>query len=430
MKKNSVNIGIAGFGTVATGLTKLILGNSEIIYRRLGKKIKIKTILVKDINKKRDFLPPESVKFTDKIDDIVNDPEIEIVVELIGGTTVARELIKKSILAKKHVVTANKAVLAEYGNELFQLARLQNTALYFEASVGGGIPIIQTLKENLSGNQIISLTGILNGTANFILSKMSQEKLPFEQALKIAQDRGYAEADPTLDIEGIDAAHKLIILIMLAYGKNYPLDKLTIEGISKTDPYDIKMAEEFGYTIKLIAKVKYRGGDLQAGVYPVLIPKKHILAKVDGPFNAILIEGNGVGPIMLYGQGAGDLPTGSAVLSDIMSIIRSTSYNNTGFYSDNIEEASILEDKYTSCCHYFRFQVEDRPGVLAILAGIMGERNISIAQVVQRQEKIGKYVPVVFLTHRAQIKNIKDAIEEIDKLSFVMPGTKHYRILN
>ncbi len=293
------------------------------------------------------------------------------------------------------------------GRELFQLARLQNTALYFEASVGGGIPIVQTLKENLSGNKIISITGILNGTANFILSKMSQEKLSFEKALKIAQEKGYAEADPTLDIEGVDAAHKLVILIMLAYGKNFPLEKLTIEGISNTDPYDIKMAEEFGYTIKLIAKVKERSGDLQAGVYPVLIPKKHILAKVDGPFNAILIEGNGVGPIMLYGQGAGDLPTGSAVLSDIMAIIRSNSYNNTGFYSDEIEDATILEDKYTSCCHYFRFQVEDRPGVLAILAGIMGERNISIAQVVQRQEKIGKYVPVVFLTHRAQIKKYK-----------------------
>ncbi len=425
-----VNIGIAGFGTVGTGLVKLILANKELIYRRLGSYINVKTILVKDLNKKRDFLPPREIKFTNRIEDIVNDPEIDIVVELIGGTGVARDIIKRAILSKKHVVTANKAVLAEYGEELFNLAKLQNTALYFEASVGGGIPIIQTLKENLSGNKIISITGILNGTANFILSKMSQEKLSFEHALKIAQEKGYAEADPTLDIEGMDAAHKLVILIMLAYGQNYPLENLTIEGIANTDPYDIKMADEFGYTIKLIAQVKERTSHLQAGVYPVLLPKKHILAKVDGPFNAILIEGNGVGPMMLYGQGAGDLPTGSAVLSDIMSIATSTSYNNTGFFNDHIKKASILEDSYTSCCHYFRVQVEDRPGVLAILAGILGERNISIAQVVQRQEKKGKYVPVVFLTHRAQIKNIKDAIEEIDKLSFVMPGTKHYRILS
>jgi len=429
MEKNTIYIAVAGFGTVGTGLIKLIMGNEDWIYRRLGKKLKVKTILVKDINKKRDFLPPKEVIFTQKIEDIVEDPDIDIVVELIGGTTVAGEIIKRAILSKKHVVTANKAILAEKGIELFELARMQNTALYFEASVGGGIPIIQTLKENLSGNKILSLTGILNGTANFILTKMSQDKLSFEEALKIAQDKGYAEADPTLDIEGIDAAHKLIILIMLAYGQNYPLDKLTIEGISSVDSYDIKMAEEFGYNIKLIAQVKEKSGHLQAGVFPALLPKEHILSKVDGPFNAILLEGNGVGPIMLYGQGAGDLPTGSAVLSDIMAIARTTSYNNTGFSNDFLKDATILEDKYTSYCHYFRFTVEDRPGVLAILAGIMGERNISIAQVVQRQERDGKYVPVVFLTHKAQLKNVKDAIEEIDRLSFVHPKTKHYRIL-
>ncbi len=429
MDKNVIHLGVAGFGTVGTGLLKLLRANKDWIYRRLGKRVEVKTILVKDIYKKREFLPPKGIKFTDKMHDIIDDPEIDIVVELIGGTTIAKELIKKAILAKKHVVTANKAILAENGTELFDLASMQNTALYFEASVGGGIPIIQTLKENISGNKIKSLTGILNGTANFILTKMSQERLTFENALKIAQEKGFAEADPTLDIEGIDAAHKLIILIMLAYGQNYPINKLTIEGISSIDPYDIQMSKEFGYNIKLIAQVKEKSGYLQAGIFPALVPDKHMLAKVDGPFNAILLEGNGVGPIMLYGQGAGDLPTGSAVLSDIMAIIRTTTYNNTGFSKDLIEEAKILEDRYTSYCHYFRFQVEDRPGVLAILAGIMGERNISIAQVVQRQNSQNKYVPVVFLTHKAQLKNVKDAIEEIDKLSFVHPGTKHYRIL-
>lgn len=430
MDKEIINIGIAGFGTVGTGLTKLILANEDWIFRRLGKKINIKTILVKDLDKKRDYIPPKNIRFTDNIDELINDPEIDIVCELIGGTTVAKNIIKKAILAKKHVVTANKAILAEDGMELFELARLQNVYLNFEASVAGGIPIIRTLKENISCNKIKSITGILNGTANFILSKMSQEGLSFEDALKIAQDKGYAEADPTLDIEGIDAAHKLVILIMLAYGQKFPLNKLAIEGITSVDPYDIKMAHEFGYEIKLIAKVKEKSGHLQAGVFPVLLPKKHILAKVDGPYNAILIEGNGVGQLMLYGQGAGDLPTGSSVLSDIMAIANGGFNNNTGFFNDIIEDASILDDEYTSCSHYFRFQVEDRPGVLAIIAGIMGERSISIAQVVQTQEKIKKYVPVVFLTHKAQIKNIKEALEEINRLSFVYPGTKHYRILS
>ncbi len=430
MKKDVINIGIAGFGTVGTGLTKLILANEDWIFRRVGKKLNIKKILVKDINKKREFLPPSNISFTDNIEDLIGDPEIDIVCELIGGTTVAKEIIKKAILAKKHVVTANKAILAENGMELFELARLQKVSLNFEASVAGGIPIIRTLKENIACNKIKSITGILNGTANFILTKMSQEGLEFKDALKIAQQKGYAEADPTLDIEGWDAAHKLVILILLAYGQRFPLNKLTVEGITSVDPYDIKMAHELGYEIKLIAKVKEKKGHLEAGVFPVLLPKKHILAKVDGPYNAILIEGNGVGQLMLYGLGAGDLSTGSSVLSDILAIANGNFSNNTGFFDDVIEDASILDDEYTSCSHYFRFQVEDRPGVLAIIAGIMGERSISIAQVVQRQEKIKNYVPVVFLTHKAQIKNIKDAVEEINKLSFVYQGTKHYRILS
>ncbi len=429
MQGDMVNIALAGFGTVGTGLVKILENNREWIKRRIGKEIHLKTILVRDIYKKREYLPPWDVKFTDKVEDVVSDPEVDIVVELIGGTDVAYEVIKRAILAKKHVVTANKALLAEKGHELFELARYQGVALSFEASVGGGIPIIETLRENLSANKIKSLTGILNGTANFILTEMSQRGLSFKEALSIAQERGYAEADPTLDIEGMDAAHKLIILIMLAYGEDFPLERLTIEGISRVDPYDIKMAEEFGYRIKLIAQVKDRSGYLQAGVFPALLPTEHILAKVDGAFNAILLEGNAVGPIMLYGQGAGQLPTGSAVVSDIMSIVRNHSFFNTGFFEDKIEEARILKEEMTSCPHYFRFTVEDRPGVLAILAGIMGERNISIAQVVQKQKKQGKYVPVVFLTHKAQLKNVRDAIEEIDRLSFVRPPTQHYRIL-
>ncbi len=429
MQRETVNIALAGFGTVGTGLVKILESNRKWIQRRIGKEICLKVVLVRDIYKKREYLPPWDVRFTDRMEEIVSDPEIDIVVELIGGTGVAYELIKRALLSKKHVVTANKALLAEKGEELFELARYQQVALSFEASVGGGIPIIETLKENLSANKIKSITGILNGTANFILTEMSQRGLSFKDALYIAQERGYAEADPTLDIEGIDAAHKLSILIMLAYGENFSLERLTVEGISGVDPYDIQMAEEFGYRIKLIAQVKDRSGYLQAGVFPALVPLDHILAKVDGAFNAILLEGNAVGPIMLYGQGAGQLPTGSAVISDIMSIVRNSCFFNTGFFEDRIEEAKVLKEEMISCSHYFRFTVEDRPGVLAILAGIMGERNISIAQVVQKRKKQGKYVPVVFLTHRAQLKNVRDAIEEIDRLSFVKPPTQHYRIL-
>ncbi len=428
-EKEVITIGIGGFGTVGTGLVKILEVNKDWIYKRLGKKIKVKKILVKDVNKKRDFLPPPDVKFTSNIDEIVKDPEIDIVVELIGGKDVAKELIIKALLNKKSVVTANKALLAEEGRSLFELASKNKCALFYEASVGGGIPIVQTLKENLASNKIKSITGILNGTANYILSEMSNKGIDFNESLSQAQKLGYAEADPTFDIEGIDAAHKLIILIQLAFGFFFPFEKLFIHGITDVEAYDIKMAKEFGYEIKLIAQVKEKSGFLQAGVFPALIKQNHMLAKVDGPFNAILIEGNAVGPIMLYGQGAGDLPTGSSVLSDIMAIIRSyPCYNNTGF--SNLDcTYEILKEELTVWKHYFRFNVLDKPGVLSIISGIMGERNISIAQVVQREEKENGYVPVVFLTHAAQMKDVLSALEEINKLEFVKGPSKHFRIL-
>ncbi len=429
MKKEVVTLGVAGFGTVGTGLVKVLMANDEWIYKRIGKKIRIKKILVKDVNKKRDFLPPPEVKFTSNVDEIVEDPDIDIVVELIGGKGVAKEVIVRSLENGKSVVTANKALLAEEGKSLFDLAHKKGCALFYEASVGGGIPVIQTLKENLASNKIKSITGILNGTANYILSEMSNKGIDFKQALSQAQKLGYAEADPSFDIEGIDAAHKLVILIQLAYGFFYPFDKLFIQGISDVESYDIKMAKEFGYEIKLIAQVKERGGFLQAGVFPALIKKDHMLAKVDGPFNAVLIEGNAVGPIMLYGQGAGDLPTGSSVLSDIMSIIRSyPHYNNTGFVEMD-SKYEILKEELTNWRHYFRFNVLDKPGVLSVISGIMGERNISIAQVVQREEKKDGYVSVVFLTHVAQTKDVLSALEEINRLEFVKEPSKHFRIL-
>ena len=427
MLNATIRLGLAGFGTVGTGLARILQENQAWIQRRLGAKVSISSVLVRNLDKKRPFLPEPGTRFTSDLNDLIQDPKIDIIVELMGGLDTAYEVIYQSLNAGKHVVTANKALLAHKGPELFTLAAEKNLGLYYEASVAGGVPLVQTLKESLAGNKIKNLTGILNGTANFILSEMSSEEISFAHALQKAQENGYAEADPELDVGGMDAAHKLCVLIRLAYGQDYPLELLPVQGISNLDYYDIEMASFFGYRIKLLAQIKAKSGHLQAGVFPVLISRDHILAKVEGPFNAVLIEGNAVGPIMLYGQGAGDLPTGSAVLSDIMSLARNSSNpNNTGFLEPDLPRAQILEPDLTVFRHYFRFTVQDKPGVLSALSGIMGERNISIAQVVQKQQQNGKAVPVVFLTHAAQMKNINEDMTESGLLS---APTVHYRIL-
>lgn len=430
MEQDVIYLGLAGYGTVGTGLARILEENSEWITRRLGKKLIIKTVLVRDPDKGRAFPPAKETTFTTSSQELVNDPEIDILVELMGGIEAPYALIHAALEQGKPVVTANKALLAERGPELFALANRKGLGLYYEASVAGGIPIVETLKQSLAGNTIKTLTGILNGTANFILSEMSATGMDFRDALQLAQDKGYAEADPELDIEGLDAAHKLCLLIRLAHGQDYPLSELPVQGISGMHPFDIEMARNFGYRIKLLAQVKDRSGHLQAGVFPALIRDEHILAKVDGPYNAILLDGNAVGPIMLYGQGAGDLPTGSAVLGDIMTLARSTTPNNTGFIEEKLPAANILAPEQTVFRHYFRFTVQDRPGVLSTISGIMGERNISIAQAVQKQEtQEGGGVPVVFFTHAAQLKDVRDALSEIDALNFVCAPTVHYRIL-
>ena len=299
MKDCVIHLGLAGLGTVGSGLIKIIQENNDWIVRRLGKTLAVKTIMVRDLTKPRNVIPSPGTTFTTSMDDLINDPEIDIVVELAGGIEFPRTLITRALNSGKSVVTANKALLAQHGPELFELAASKGLGLYYEASVAGGIPIIQTLKESLAGNRIKALTGILNGTANFIMSEMSEKGEDFATVLAKAQAKGYAEADPTLDIEGIDAAHKLVILIRLAYGLDFPLNKLTVEGISKVEQFDIILAKEFGYRLKLLAQVRDKSGMLHAGVYPALLRQDHILAKVDGPFNSILLEGNAVGPVML-----------------------------------------------------------------------------------------------------------------------------------
>jgi homoserine dehydrogenase len=425
-----IHLGLAGLGTVGSGLVKIIQENNDWITRRLGKSLKVKTIMVRDLDKPRNVSPSPDTTFTTNIDDLINDPEIDIVVELAGGIAFPRQLITQALNRGKSVVTANKALLAEHGPELFELAASKNLGLYYEASVAGGIPIIQTLKESLAGNRIKALTGILNGTANFIMSEMTDKGENFTTVLAKAQAKGYAESDPTLDVEGIDAAHKLVILIRLAYGQDFPMARLAVEGISNVDQFDITLAKEFGYRIKLLAQVRDKSGLLQGGVYPALLREDHILAKVDGPFNAILLEGNAVGPVMFYGQGAGDLPTGSAVLADILALARTNfTPNNTGFLEARLPQAEILAPELTVFRHYFRFAVVDRPGVMASIAGVMGEYNISIAQVVQRQCAPDAGVPIVFISHAAQMQNVTAALETIKKFSFVLAPPVHYRII-
>ena len=430
MKDSVIHLGLAGLGTVGSGLVKIIQENNDWIVRRLGKTLKVKTIMVRDLDKPRNVVPSPDTTFTTSIDDLIGDPEIDIVVELAGGIEFPRTLITRALNSGKSVVTANKALLAQHGPELFELAASKNLGLYYEASVAGGIPIIQTLKESLAGNRIKAMTGILNGTANFIMSEMSEKGEDFATVLAKAQAKGYAEADPTLDIEGIDAAHKLVILIRLAYGLDFPMSKLTVEGISKVEQFDIVLAKEFGYRLKLLAQVREKSGLLHAGVYPALLRQDHILSKVDGPFNSILLEGNAVGPVMLYGQGAGDLPTGSAVLADILALARTDCVpNNTGFLEARLPQAQILAPELTVFRHYFRFTVVDRPGVMASIAGVMGEYNISIAQVVQRQYAPDAGVPIVFISHSAQMQNVTAALETIKKFSFVLDPPVHYRII-
>ena len=430
MKDSVIHLGLAGLGTVGSGLVKIIQENNDWIERRLGKTLKVKTIMVRDLDKPRNVVPSPDTTFTTSIDDLIADPEIDIIVELAGGIDFPRTLITRALHSGKSVVTANKALLAQHGPELFELAASKSLGLYYEASVAGGIPIIQTLKESLAGNRIKALTGILNGTANFIMSEMTEKGENFAAVLAKAQAKGYAEADPTLDIEGIDAAHKLVILIRLAYGQDFPMNRLTVEGIAKVEQFDIVLAKEFGYRLKLLAQVREKSGLLHAGVYPALLRQDHILAKVDGPFNSILLEGNAVGPVMLYGQGAGDLPTGSAVLADILALARTDSVpNNTGFLEARLPLAQILAPELTVFRHYFRFTVVDRPGVMASIAGVMGEYNISIAQVVQRQYAPNDGVPIVFISHSAQMQNVTAALDTIKKFSFVLDPPVHYRII-
>ena len=428
-----VKIGLLGFGTVGSGVYELLKKNGELIKERVGIKPVVKKILVRDLKKKRNIeVNPEL--FTTDIAEILNDPEIKIVCELIGGTSPAKEFIIEALKKGKEVVTANKAVLAQFGDEIWEIASKNKRFLGFEASVGGGIPTIKTLKEALIGNEIESIIGIINGTTNYILTKMLEENMDFKEALEEAKEKGYAEADATLDINGMDSAHKISILASLAFGVFIPVSKVYVEGIENIDLMDLKFAKDFGYIVKLLAFARKKGEEIEVRVHPTLIPENHVLSSVRLNYNALYITGDFVGDVLLYGLGAGKEPTASAVVSDIVDAIEYSclgkapfikyplTKKNTSFKIKPMEEVEFN--------YYFRFFAIDKPGVLSKISGILGKYNISIASVVQvgRQKKKGS-VPIVMLTHETREKNVIKALQEIDKLDVVTSPTKRLRIL-
>lgn len=421
-------IGLAGFGTVGSGLAEVLRQNADLIRARIGRDIKIKTVLVRDTAKTRTYALPEGATVTTNPDDLVNDPEISVLVELIGGKDTAYKLICDALSAGKNIVTANKALLAEKSTELFDLAARRGLWLTYEASVCGAIPILQTLKESLAGNRINSIMGILNGTSNYILSEMSEKGMPFQEALKDAQDKGYAEADPTFDIEGVDAAHKLTLLIRLAFGVDFPFSRLPIKGISNVSTDDIAFAREFGFRIKLLGQARQVNGKIEAGVFPTLVSKNKLIAMADGVYNAVHVEGNASGPIFMHGRGAGSLATASAVLGDILEIARCGKPNNTGFVAQDLPAADIMPSEDAVSLHYLHLTVCDTPGVLRDLAGALAEQGVSVAQAIQR-ERGHESVPIVFMTHEASAKAINNAIASMQAKNLLTTEPVHYRVL-
>lgn len=428
---NVINVGLIGAGTVGCGVIKVLDENRDIIERRVGVRLEIKKIADIDLERKRPVEISRNL-FTTNAWEIIEDKSIPIVIELVGGTNIARDFILGAIRNRKHVVTANKALLGHYGREIFSAASENGVDVGFEASVGGGIPIIKAIRDGYVANRILSIYGIINGTSNYILSKMTEEGREFNDVLRQAQDAGYAEADPSLDIDGIDAAHKLSILIMLSFGSFLDFEKIHVEGIRGITPLDISFADEFGYKIKLLAIAKSEKEGIEARVHPTLVEKGTPIADVSGAFNAIHIVGDAVGPNMLYGMGAGMMPTASAVVSDIVQIAKSIAFGNSHsslprFYQERASLSLIPVSEITAK-YYLRFQAEDRPGVLGQIAGSLGKNNISIESVIQKGRQLGGEVPVVIMTHEAKERDLISALQEIDRFPAIKGKSVFIRI--
>ncbi len=430
----TINVGLIGFGTVGSGLAEVLLSQRERLVQRSG--LEIRLARVADINISE--LPPQfaGTGLTRDASEMINDPDIDIIVELIGGIQPAKTFVLDAIAAGKHVVTANKALLSQEGREIFAAAAARGVEVGFEASVGGGIPVIKSLKEGLVANKILSIMGIMNGTANYILTRMTDEGIPFDQVLKDAQELGFAEADPTYDVEGIDTAHKLAILMTMAYGMTITHDEIATEGISSIEPVDIDFAREFGCRIKLLAISRNHGDHVEARVHPTMVPESHLLASINGAYNAIHFTGDMVGNVLLYGPGAGKLPTGSAVAADVMDIARDISTGSVGrvpslsYLPGEIRDIRITPMEELACPWYFRITARDEPGVLAAIAGVLSRQNISIESVIQKGRKQSGPVSIVISTHTALESSVLQALDEIDRLEVISAPTVKIRMLD
>ena len=425
----TVNVGLLGLGTVGSGVVKVFQEHAELLDRRVGAKLRLKKIAVRRVPPR---IPVDPKLLTQDAGEVVADPQIDVVVELIGGTTVAKTLCLDAVAHGKHLVTANKALLAEHGLEIYRAAAAQRVELGFEASVCGAIPIIRSVKEGLVANRILSLMGIVNGTTNYILTKMTDTGQAFAAVLAEAQAKGYAEADPTLDVGGIDAAHKLQILASLAYNGYIRFADIYIEGIQTIEAVDIDFARELGYRIKLLAIAKASHGELEVRVHPTMIPETHLLASVGGVYNAVHLRGDSCGSLMFSGRGAGQMPTASSVLADVVEIAHNIVHHRparSGLPTDGVgSEIALRPMERIVSRYYLRIMAVDKPGVLARVAGALGEHNISIASMIQKGRDQAAAVPIVMLTHEAVEGDMRRSLQRINALDVVAQDTVCIRV--
>jgi len=429
-----INVGLLGIGTVGGGTFTVLKRNAEEIARRAGRPIQITVVADKNLELAKQ-VTGGVCRLTNDAFAVVADPEIDVVIELIGGYGVAKDLVLKAIDNGKHVVTANKALLATHGNEIFAAAQRKGVTVAFEAAVAGGIPIIKALREGLTANRIEWIAGIINGTTNFILSEMRDKGLSFDSVLKEAQRLGYAEADPTFDVEGVDAAHKITIMSAIAFGNAMHFDQAHIEGITKLDAVDIRYAEQLGYRIKLLGITKRTPEGVELRVHPTLIPEKRLIANVEGAMNAVLVKGDAVGPTLYYGKGAGAEPTASAVIADLVDVARMHTADpehrvpHLAFQPDAMVDLPILPLSEVVTSYYLRLRVEDKPGVLADITRILADQQISIDAMIQREPDEGEeQTDIIMLTHQTREKNIDAAITKIQALPVVKADVTRLRL--
>jgi homoserine dehydrogenase len=428
----TVRLGLLGLGTVGAGVVKILQSQRAMLEERAGCRLELVAVGDTDLTRDREGLDIRALPMTSDAARVLTNPDVDIVIELVGGLEPARTFILRALAAGKHVVTANKALLAHHGAELYEEARRRSVTLAFEAAVAGGIPLIRSVKDGLVANRMLALAGIVNGTCNYILSKMTDEGLDFSMVLKEAQAHGYAEADPTLDIEGMDSAHKLQILVSIAFRTFIDLKDIHTEGITRVTAQDIDFARALGYRIKLLAIAKAADGGVEVRVHPTMIPATSPLAAVSGVFNAVFMTGDAVGDLMFYGRGAGQMPTASAVWSDALEIARRIAH---GIPALALELPSVAPSALPlrpmdaiRCCYYLRVMVLDRPGVLSRVAGILGDNDISIANVIQKGRGTSEAVPVVMMTHEARERDMRAALAAIDRMPDVATATTMIRV--